>query len=170
MPATSTTRPAVTLRQLTPHDRTAVVSFYQGLSERSLYLRFGSATVGQVHLEHLTKVDGQDHVAWGAFRGGVLVGTGRFVRFRHCGATADVALTVADVYQHQGLGQLLLERLARVAGAHGVEWFSFTVLGDNHRMQRLLERHGVWLHFEAGQGDALVPAAHFLGRTDGAEH
>ena len=80
-----------------------------------------------------------------------------------------MALTVADVYQHQGLGQLLLERLARVAGAHGVEWFSFSVLGDNRAMQRLLERHGVWLHFEAGQGEALVPAAHFLGRTDGTE-
>lgn len=47
---------------------------------------------------------------------------------------AEVAFEVADAYHGQGLGTLLLIRLAALAEAHGIEHFVAEVLPENHDM------------------------------------
>jgi len=59
---------------------------------------------------------------------------------------ADVAASVVDDHQRRGIGSLLLERLVEVARAHGIREFEGDVLGDNHRMLRLLDASGIPKH------------------------
>ena len=100
-------------------------------------------------LRYLTELDGHDHVALVAhLMDGTGVGVARYVRLPGGGATADVAIVVADSMQGRGLGSLMAELLAAVAASHGIERFSADILSDNVPALRLmahlngqLERH-----------------------------
>ena len=48
--------------------------------------------------------------------------------------TAEIVFTVADAYQGRGIGTRLLERLAALAAAHGIERFVGEVLAGNTAM------------------------------------
>ncbi len=65
-------------------------------------------------------LDGVSHVAYGACRHGTPIGVARYVRMRRQPRAAEIALTVADQWQRQGVGALLLRRLATHACAHGI--------------------------------------------------
>src|SRR5207253_5030087 len=56
--------------------------------------------------------------------------------------TAEFALAVADAWQGQGIGRLLLSRLERRAAAEGVSRLFGEVLPENKPMQRLAESLG----------------------------
>jgi GNAT superfamily N-acetyltransferase len=49
-------------------------------------------------------------------------------------ATAEVAFAVDDRFHGKGLGTMLLERLAAIAGAHGFKRFEATTLTENAAM------------------------------------
>lgn len=130
----------VHLRNLGPADREVVVRLYQGLSSHSRYCRFhcGSSRLSETQLRLLTSIDGRLHVAIGAWSGCALIGIAHFVRTADDGTEAEVAFTVADVYQGRGLGRHMRYALARVAASQGVERFTAMVLSDNHAALRLL--------------------------------
>lgn len=153
-------------RPLTAADRPHVEALLEGLSERSRTMRFASPmpTVDPRVVRYLCAVDGDRHVAWGAFEHGRLVAMGRYVRLTHDPGCADVAFTVADDAQGRGLGSSLMATLARAADGAGVERFSFTALGDNRPVQRLLARFGVILRYSAGLGEATVGVAELVER------
>jgi RimJ/RimL family protein N-acetyltransferase len=153
-------------RPLTADDRPQVEALLEGLSERSRTMRFASPmpVVDPRVVRHLCAVDGDRHVAWGAFASGRLVAMGRYVRFTRDPGCADVAFTVADEAQGRGLGTAMMVALARAAMRAGVDRLSFTALGDNRPAQRLLARFGVTLRFSAGLGEATVPVAEVLKR------
>ncbi len=54
--------------------------------------------------------------------------------------TAEIALTVHDDFQHQGLGTFLLQLLARVATADGIRWFEAYVMNSNQKMLGLFAK------------------------------
>ena len=66
-----------------------------------------------------------------------LVGVGRYEP-SDGEATAEVAFVLQDGYQGQGLGQVLLDDIVRAGTERGVKRFRAEVLGENHRMLRLL--------------------------------
>ena len=108
--------------------------FIQGLSElssKSKYFRFNTASFSfnTVNLKYLTEMNHIDHVAIGAglrmgeeavIKG---VGIGRYVRIKGRPEEAELALTVADAYQRQGVGTILLAGLSRCAEQQGVRYF-----------------------------------------------
>ena len=55
---------------------------------------------------------------------------------------AEVAFAIADALQGQGIGTLLLEHLAAIARANGIEEFEAYVLGENNRMLQVFETSG----------------------------
>jgi acetyltransferase len=79
-----------------------------------------------------------------------IVAVGRF----HADASdhAEMALLVEDVYQHVGLGRLLLNRLLNEASRRGLRALDGYVLYDNQPMLQLLRASGrpVEVHWDGG--------------------
>jgi GNAT superfamily N-acetyltransferase len=125
---------AVTLRPQTPHDRARLAEFFGRLSAHSRYQRFFTGMPPKLPsstLTALSNVDGDRHVGLLALQGGRVVGTARYVRRDDSPAVADVAFTVADELQGNGLGRLLMQELEAHAGRRGITRFTFDVLATN---------------------------------------
>jgi GNAT superfamily N-acetyltransferase len=145
----------VLIGRLTPADAPLLADAFERLSEESRRLRFLGPKPGLTpsELRYLTEVDGHRHEALAALdpvtgRG---VAIARFVRDGHDPERAEVAVTVADDWQGQGLGKIILGRLADRAREEDVRSFTALVSTDNRSMRTLLG------HFES---DSTV---HHLG-------
>ena len=78
------------------------------------------------------EIDGQRH----------LVGTGRFVRDASAPEQAELAFAVADAYQGQGIGNLLMRHLVDCARELGLTRLEGTMLAQNQPMARLIRKSG----------------------------
>src|SRR5882724_3230947 len=135
---------AVRVRAIRPDDEPRLMALCRGLSPRTLYPRFFSfrrllpeearAFANVDYHRRMAMVadvdDGQDPE---------LVGVARYGPSDD--GTADIGLVVADAWQGQGLGSLLLEEILRAGEQRGVHQFSADVLTENRRALRLLARH-----------------------------
>ena len=108
----------VLLRPLLPTDRVPLAAAFERLTDESQQLRFGSVphTLSEARLRYLVDaVDGMDHVAFVAFAENDperLVGVARILRYPDDPESLDVGVTVADDYQGDGLGHVLVQVLA----------------------------------------------------------
>ena len=108
----ATYRDGVTIRQLRSGDTATVASLFARLGEQSRRRRFCGAKprLSDAELAQLARVDGDRHVLVGFVDGDPRpAGIARLVRD---GATAEIAVTVADCYQGRGLGTTLVRALA----------------------------------------------------------
>ena len=128
----------VLLRPIRADDAAVIAEGFASLSQESRYFRFFShfGRLADKELRYLTEVDQVNHVAWGAYettnpesRG---LGLGRFIRTKEEHTVAEMAVTVIDAYQHQGLGTVLLAVLFLRAEAVGIERLKACVLPQNH--------------------------------------
>lgn len=145
---------AVVVRQLRGEDAPELARVAANLSERSRYLRFQTAIreLSPETLAELTDIDHHDHEALVAVVPGAadIVGVARFVRESDAPNTAELAIEVADDWQHQGVGTLLMTRLARRAAELGISHFNAEILSENTPMlafarafgEARLDRHG----------------------------
>ena len=74
---------------------------------------------------------------------------------------AEVAFTILDEDQGRGIGTLLLEHLASIARAHGIDELEAEVVIDNARMMEMLRNSGFALRksLEDGVHHVLFPTA-----------
>jgi GNAT superfamily N-acetyltransferase len=145
----------VTVRPITPQDAEPLRAGFERLSEESRYRRFLSPMneLSGPMLRYLTEVDHHDHealIALAADRS--VVGVARSVRSRSDPQVADVAVTVADDWQGQGLGTALLGLLADRARAEGIGRFTALMLATNRDMLDLFEALGPIRIVERGSG------------------
>jgi GNAT superfamily N-acetyltransferase len=123
------------LRPIRPDDARALVEFHHGESDHTVYFRFFSyhPELSASEVERFTHVDGHDRVALVAEVDGHIVAVGRYDRL---GSTTDaeVAFVVTDALQGCGIGTLLIEHLAAIGVANGLERFTATVLAGNGPM------------------------------------
>ena len=139
----------VLLRVLRPEDRDLLRRGFDRLSDRSRQLRFmgPKARLSDAELDALTELDGEDRFAIGAVRLGSGseeaegLGVARFARLPDDPEVAEAAVTVVDTAQGQGLGSVLLRRLAAAARERGVRRFRGDILSYNTAMRRLLASH-----------------------------
>ena len=145
---------SVSVRQIAPDDKAALVAAFARLSPDSRYSRFFSpiSELDSQTVEYLTNVDHHDHEAVVAVDPvtGVGVGVARYVRRRDDPQSAEVAVTVADDWQGRGVARLLLEELADRARAEGVKWFTAVVQARNERAVRLIQGMRPLEHTEEG--------------------
>lgn len=134
----------VLVRRIRPDDGPRLEEGLTRLSPLSRYRRFHALVerLSTKHLAYLTRVDGQDHMAWIAVdplepRQPAL-GVARCIRSAEDPAVAEVAVTVVDSHQGRGLGTLLLALLAAWAREHAITTFRALVLRDNEPMLELL--------------------------------
>ena len=125
---------AVTLRPQTPDDRARLAEFFARLSPSSRYQRFFTGMPPKLPsgmLTALSNVDGDRHVGLIALRDGEIVGAARYVRREDAPHVADIAFTVADELQGNGLGRRLMRELQAHAARRGITRFVFDVLAAN---------------------------------------
>jgi acetate---CoA ligase (ADP-forming) len=149
------------LRAPEPDDLDAVVAFFEGLSERSRYLRFHGAVRPEPRI--VEPFLGPDWAERGSLIGVLddrVIALASYTRLRDL-AAAEVAFVVADDLQGKGVGTRLLEQLAAQAGARGIEEFVAEVLPGNRAMLGVFEGVGfeVVRELESGTIEVRFPIA-----------
>ena len=112
----------VHVRPIEPTDRDALISFHERQNRESLYYRYFSARSGLTEQEadRFTAVDMYDRAGLVVEDAGQLIGWGSYDRWPGRD-DADVAFLTDDGHHGRGIATLLLEHLAAVATAAGVE-------------------------------------------------
>lgn len=137
---------APTIRPIEPGDRERLRRGFERLSPDSRYRRFLSPKLRltDTELTRLSVVDHSDHEALMALdeEQETAIGVARYVRSRDDATAAEVSVAVVDDWQGQGVGRMLLERLADRARQEGIERFTALVLAENRPAQQLLAQLG----------------------------
>lgn len=136
----------VLIRDLRPEDAPAVSRALAELSPASRYQRFLGPVdrLSRDQVRYLTEPDGVNHLALGmALRTpegeeGRPIAIARCIRFRERPEHAEVAVVVADDWQHSGAGGLLFRRLHAEAWSAGIRFWEATLLAENQPVLRLL--------------------------------
>ena len=130
------------LRPPASSDADAVLDFLQGLSERSLYLRFhGIRQVDRAFVDSVLDPDWLEAGALAGWLGDRVVGLANYVRLRDP-SVAEVAFVVADEEQGRGIGTRLLEQLAARAAETGIRRFVAQVMAENQAMLSVFTEAG----------------------------
>ena len=132
----------LTIRTLRNGDTETVAALLGRVGSGSRERRFCGAKprFSEDELTALARVDGEHHVLVGYLDGDPQpAGMARLVRD---GASAEVAVEVADGYQGRGIGSTLGRELAADARAAGITKLVATVCGDNQPVVSLLKRAG----------------------------
>jgi RimJ/RimL family protein N-acetyltransferase len=146
----------IEIRALRPGDRDALLAAADRTSDRSLYRRFFSVRRGFSDAEVATfvNVDFVDEIALLAVvrENGreAIAGGGRYITVRP--GVAELAFTVVDEFQGQGIATALLRHLAALARAAGLREFIAEVLPDNSAMLWVFERSGLEMQRERESG------------------
>ena len=137
----------VEIRALRPGDRDGLLAAANRTSDQSLYRRFFGVrrAFTEEEVASFVNIDFVDEVALVAVmrESGreVVAGGGRYIVVRS--GTAELAFTVVDEFQGQGIASALLRHLTALARAAGLREFIAEVLPDNTAMLRVLERSGL---------------------------
>jgi RimJ/RimL family protein N-acetyltransferase len=134
----------VRLHAMRGDDADALLRFHHRLSPETTYLRFFSVhpELSSGELERFTHVDHRDREAIVATVDEEIVGVARFDRVDG-DSEAEAAFVIADVWQGEGLGTALFERLTARARELGIERFTAEVLPHNRRMLNLFHHSGL---------------------------
>jgi acetate---CoA ligase (ADP-forming) len=175
-------RDGSTLRLRPPHagDLEAVLEFFGGLSQQSVYWRFhGFPALIPATVEPFLDPDWEERGSLiGALSGDAhaerIVALASFVRLRDP-SCAEVAFTVADELQGHGVGTRLLEQLAEPAADAGISTFVAEVMPDNRAMLRVFEDAGfaVSRRLEGGTTEVrleIEPTESYRAAVDERDH
>ena len=170
-------RDGTTLRLRPPRaeDEKALLEFFGGLSEQSLYYRFhGFPSLDEKLVDHFVDPDWHEQGHLIGEMEGRVIALASYVRLRDP-LTAEVAFVVADAFQRRGIGTRLLERLSVRAAAVGIERFVAEVLPENSQMLRVFEAVGFesTRRLEGGTievGFRIEPTETYLERVDERDH
>lgn len=143
------------LRSASAEDFGDIQAFYEGLSEHSRYLRFHGFGRTDAAARDYAEADGEARVALIGRQAGRVVAAAGYDLLREPGA-AEVAFTVADDFQGRGTATRLLEQLASIGAAQGLERFDAEVMSDNQSMLAVFKRAGYGLRRQGTFGEVVV--------------
>ncbi|MFN8644149.1 MAG: GNAT family N-acetyltransferase [Candidatus Binatia bacterium] len=142
---------SIHVRAIRADDKARLIDHFARLSARSVYFRFFRVKkrLTDDELRQFTELDFRRQVGLVAtLRGDAgeqIVGVGRYAVLDAAPGQprrAEVAFAIADDHQRRGIGAILLELLAEIARANGVEEFEADVLGENNSMLQVFLRSG----------------------------
>ncbi len=152
----------IRLRPVRPDDTPAVERLHARLTPESLYFRFlgllGADTVAR-RAGAICTADGTNQVVLVAESADHIVGVAGFYLDPNRRDRAEVAFTVEDAVQGQGVGTRLLERLAEIARERGVTMFVADVHPENRRMLEVFANCGFAVEQRAEEGVVRVHIA-----------
>jgi GNAT superfamily N-acetyltransferase len=138
----------VSIRPIRIADVQMEADFIRRLSPQTKHYRFlgGVKELSPIELKHLCQVDGRHSMAFVATirRDGLEteIGVGRYAP----NSRSDVrefAVTVADEWQHKGVGTMLMKQLIQAALCNGVRQLYAISLSDNEAMRALAKDLGM---------------------------
>jgi RimJ/RimL family protein N-acetyltransferase len=138
---------SIEIRALRPSDRIDIVAAVDRMSAGSIYRRFFGIKrhFSEREINFFLNIDFANHVALVAILREVgraaIVGGGRYIVIRP--GTAEVAFTVVDKYQGQGIGAALMRHLATLARDAGLKELIAEVLPENVPMLKVFEKSGL---------------------------
>ena len=132
------------VRPIRPADADALVALHARLSADTIYRRYFGLRphLSPADVDRFTRVDGRARFALVAVQESDLVAVARY-EGRPGECSAELAVVVDDALHHQGVGRLLLERLADVAHEAGLDALAADVLAGNAAMLGLLRTLGL---------------------------
>ncbi len=139
---------AVFVRPIRPDDEPQMREMFYKFSEQTKYLRYHAAVKAMPHnkLQVFCTIDYDTEMALVGLHGPAgteqVVGVGRYMTDAER-QTAEVAFTVQDEWQRQGLGTYFFNRLVQIARARGVHTFYAYVLVENSGMLKIFHRSGL---------------------------
>jgi len=153
----------IEIRALTPQDRDDLMAAVDRTSSESLYRRFFAVRrhFSETEESFYLKVDFVSHVALVALANEngrpIIVGGGRYVVGEP--GQAEVAFTVVDKHQGQGVGAALLRHLAIIARQAGLRELVAYVLPENRAMLKVFEKSGLKYNAKRESGSVYVKLA-----------
>jgi len=137
------------IRPIRPEDETLMARFHTMLSEESVYARYAQALslrqrTAHERLARLCFIDYDRQIALVAIDEQPqprIVAVARLIKL-HASRDAEFAVTVADAYQHIGLGSELMSRLTAIGRDEGLERFIGQISATNQAMLSICHRLG----------------------------
>ena len=135
------------IRALKPADRAGLLEVVAQMSEEARYRRFFAPkrSFSEQEIEFYLNVDFVGHVALVAVvdeaAGPVIAGGGRYIVSEP--GRAEVAFSVNDAHQGQGIASALMRHLVVIARAAGMKALLAEVLPENAPMLKVFGRSGV---------------------------
>ncbi len=156
---------ALWVRPIVPEDAPRLVHTFPRLSPDTVYLRFFRPMheLSPEEAQRLATVDYRNSMALVALRPrreedehshDHIIAVARY--YRTGPEVAEMAITVEDAYQRQGLGTRLIRLLANVARENGIQALDAYVLAENWRMTRALHKVGFPITLRQAEGGALL--------------
>ncbi|RPH54703.1 MAG: GNAT family N-acetyltransferase [Lysobacterales bacterium] len=146
----------ICIRPLHPNDRVREIAFINSLSERTRYLRL-MAPLRFLPPHLLNQFMDIDYHARMALVASVdNDGVEEFIGVARYGPTDDpttveMAVTVTDAWQRQGVARLLVAQLMKYAARRGFTGMCGFVLTENHRMLALAHSLGFEAHYDSAE-------------------
>jgi acetyltransferase len=158
------------IRPLRPEDAPLLVELFRHMSPESRFRRFNQPLVNpdpamiDRYARLMADVETDEGAAWLVFTQlpegeGELVAGVRYMFFNpENRREAEVAITVRDDYQNQGIGTALLAYAAEQARAAGVERFTGLVQMANEPMWAIMRRLGLRIerNYDGSYGQVIV--------------
>lgn len=148
----------VTIRPIRPEDEPLLVKFHEGLTERSVYMRYFQKLNLNDRIAHdrlmricfndydreialvVEKKSGGQNEILGVVRMSKVFGRN----------TGEFAMVVSDKYQKQGLGTQLVHEITKVARAEKLSSLSAEMLTENEEMKQVCQKAGFKLTPKTG--------------------
>ncbi|MGW6914213.1 bifunctional acetate--CoA ligase family protein/GNAT family N-acetyltransferase [Kitasatospora sp. NPDC054939] len=147
------------IRPLGADDHPAVLDLHMaGMSDESRRMRFlgVSRRAPSLAADRLCGPPRPGFLALGAWVGAELVGEADYEVEPDRVDTAELAMAVADAWQHRGVGTLLVEHLVHVARENGVRTFEADTLAGNRSVHRVFTDLGLPVHRRLDRGEVRV--------------
>ena len=158
----------VTIRPIRPEDEPLMVNFHEGLSERSVYLRYFSPLKLSQRVSHIRLIricfnDYDREIALVAeLRGGngksQIVGVARLSKMHGTNA-GEFAVVVTDQWQRKGLGTELTKRLIQIAKDEKLGRLIAYTLRENKDMQQMCKKIGFDVRTPVGESECVIEMA-----------
>ncbi len=130
-----------------PEDENRLISGFRKLSDKSKMFRFncGKADLTKKEREYLLNVDNVNHFAIGAVdlskSYDVGIGLARYIKDKNDLTRAEVAITIIDEYQGNGIGTFLFKELINYAAKNNIKILTGYILKENVRMMKILSKY-----------------------------
>lgn len=150
------------IRPLAPADHDAVLDLHtERMSDASRRMRFFGASrrAPELAVDRLCGPPRPGFLALSAWVGGDLVGEADYESESGHEDAAELAVAVADAWQHRGVGTLLIEHLVHAARERGIHTIEADTLASNRAVHQVFSDLGlpVHRHFDQGEIKVAVP-------------
>lgn len=151
-------------RSLLPAEAGRYAEHLLRLSKADRRARFMGGMSEDAVRQHVARIDWNQAILLVAFVGGELRGA---VELRFDNDRAELAISIEDGWQNQGLGGVMVRRAMTMARNRGIRGIELHCMGDNHRMLRIAGRLSALVQFDCGdvRCDFRLPPADAISLT-----